>query len=64
MLAQWICQFYVRKKSYGVTNKDLAVALGNSETWVSDVLNGKRTSKNSEQRFNEALDKLIAEKNT
>jgi hypothetical protein len=45
-----------------ISNRELAGKLSVSNKWVSMVLNGHRSPKDAEQRFNAALDELIKEK--
>lgn len=64
MPAQWLGEFFGKMRTNKIRNKDLAMKMKCSQNWVSDVLNGKRCAKNSESKFKNALDELIAEKTT
>lgn len=44
--------------------KDLAKEAGYSVTWVSNILNGVKTSRNAEKKLRDALDAIKEKKNT
>lgn len=62
MLAQWTGELIGKLHNHQITCKELAAKLGVHEKYVSAVLNCKKTPKDAEQRFNAALDELIAER--
>lgn len=62
MPAQWTGNLVGRMHNSRISNRELADKLGVSNKWVSMVLNGHRSPKDAEQRFNAALDELIKEK--
>ena len=45
-----------------ISNDELATELGYTAEYVSMVLNGHRNPKNAEQKFRQALDELIQQK--
>lgn len=53
-----IKQMYLRR----VTRSELAKELGVTKSWVSQVLNGTRKTKDAETRFCSAFDAVIARK--
>ena len=59
MIEQWICVFVGKMHQNRITQRELSKHMGVSTTWISDVLNCKRSSKDAEQKFNKALDELI-----
>lgn len=62
MPAQWTGNLVGRMHNNRISNRELADKLSVSNKWVSMVLNGHRSPKDAEQRFNAALDELIKEK--
>lgn len=62
MPAQWTAELIGKMHLNGVKRKELASKLGLNEKYVIMVLNGKREPLNAEERFNAALDELIATK--
>lgn len=62
MPAQWTGDLVGKMHNNGVAKVELANKLGVTKAWVSMVLNGHRSPKDAEQRFNAALDELIREK--
>ena len=62
MPAQWTGNLVDRMHNNRISNRELADKLSVSNKWVSMVLNGHRSPKDAEQRFNAALDALIKEK--
>lgn len=62
MPAQWTGNLVGRMHNSRISNRELADKLGVSNKWVSMVLNGHRSPKDAEQRFNAALDELIKER--
>ena len=62
MPAQWTGNLVGRMHNSRISNRELADKLGVTNKWVSMVLNGHRSPKDAEQRFNAALDELIKEK--
>lgn len=62
MIEQWICTFIGKMHQNRITQRELAKHMGLSTTWVSDVLTGKRTSKDAELKFNKAVDEIINER--
>lgn len=63
MLAQWIAPFVGKKHEHRIKNRDLAVELGVTEEYVSMVLNGHRCPTGAEEKFIEALNRIIERKN-
>jgi len=63
MVDKWTGLLVGKMHNNGVTFEALAKELGVSKPYVSMVLNGKRFPKDAEQKFNDALNKLIASKN-
>ena len=62
MPAQWTGELVGKMHIYSVSYRELADRIGCSNKWLSMVINGHRSPKNAEQRFNAALDELIKEK--
>lgn len=62
MAAQWNSEFAGKLRSSNIKQIELAAHLGYSPEYVSAVLNGKRTPKNAESKFKEALNQLLVEK--
>lgn len=48
----------------GITYEELAEKLGCTKAYVSMILNGARNPAGAEQKFREALDVLVQEKQT
>lgn len=61
MLAQWIVDFVGKKHQYRIKNQRLAAELGYTEEYVSMVLNGHRSPAGAEKKFNDALNRIIAD---
>lgn len=47
---------------YQISHAELAREMSVSPQWVSAVLNGRRTAKNAETQFRNALDNIISRK--
>ena len=62
MPAQWTGELIGRLHNGGITIKAFALHLNLNEKYVSQILNGHCSPKGAEERFNTALDELIAEK--
>ena len=62
MVAQWIGDLIGKMHVYGITAKELSEYMGYSPKYVSTIFNGKRSPKNAEAMFTEALDRLILER--
>ena len=62
MPAQWTANLIGKMHLNGIKRKDLAAQLGLHEKYVIMVLNGKKEPPNAEERFNAALDEIIAAK--
>lgn len=60
MPAQWTGELIGRLHNARVTVKELAAHMGKNPKYVSQVLNGHYSPKDAEQRYNAALDELIA----
>lgn len=58
MPAQWTGDVVGKMHLYGISQVQLANALGYTPEYVSAVLNGKRTPKDAENRFRTAVDHL------
>ena len=59
---KWTGELIGKMHNYGVSNKELAKELNFTQEYVSMVLNGKKEPPNAEERFNVALDEIIAAK--
>lgn len=64
MLAQWIGDLVGQMHKWKITKKQLAEALGVTPEYVSMVLNGHREPVGAEEKFRNAVESLIATKNT
>ena len=62
MPAQWTGELVGKMHNHRITYEELAVSLNVTKSYVSMVLNGARNPANAKERFNAALDELIAEK--
>lgn len=62
MPAQWTADVIGKMHIHNITAKQLSAQLGYHPKYVSAVFNGKREPKGAEQRFRQALDELIAER--
>ena len=62
MPEKWTANIVAKLHLNKITKKRLAEQLGDTPEYISMVLNGHKTPKNAEQRFNTALDELIQEK--
>lgn len=62
MPAQWTAEIIGNLHLYGIKQISLAAHMGVTPEYVSAILNGKREPKGAEQRFRQALDELIAER--
>ena len=62
MPAQWTADLIGKMHLNNISRKQLATQLGLNDKYVIMVLNGKREPPNAEERFNAALDELIAAK--
>ena len=62
MPAQWTADLIGKTHLNGIKRKDLAAQLGLHEKYVIMVLNGKKKPPNAEERFNAALDEILAAK--
>ena len=62
MPAQWTGDMVGKMHNNRVTMTQVAEKLGVTKAYVCMVLNGHRSPKGAEQRFNAALDALIKEK--
>ena len=61
---KWTGEIVGKMHNFRITYDDLASSIGCTKSYISMVLNGKRTPANAEQMFRKAVDKLIAEKTT
>lgn len=64
MLAQWIGDLVGQMHKWKITKKQLAETLGVTPEYVSMVLNGHREPVGAEEKFRNAVESLIAAKNT
>ena len=62
MNTQWISAFVSKKHKHRISNKALAEEIGCSENWVCEVLGYKRQAKDSKEKFETALNNIIARK--
>lgn len=62
MPAQWTGDMVGKMHNNRVSLTQLAEKLGVTKAYVCMVLNGRRSPKDAEQRFNAALDELIKER--
>lgn len=62
MPAQWTGDMVGKMHNNRVSLTQLAEKLGVTKAYVCMVLNGHRSPKDAEQRFNAALDELIRER--
>ena len=60
MLSQWTGELVGKLHLHGITQLELANELGYSPEYVSSVLNGKRSPKEAEQKFNDAFIRIIS----
>lgn len=62
MNEQWTGDIVGKLHNHKIKIKEFAEFMSVTEQWVSAILNGKRSAKGSEEKFNAALDDLIAAK--
>ncbi len=62
MPAQWTGDVVGKMHNNKITMAQLGEKLGVGKAYVCAILNGRRSPKGAEQRFNAALDALIKEK--
>ena len=62
MPEQWTGEIVGKMHTHKVTGIELAGKLGVTPEYVSMILNEKKTPKGAEERFNTALDEMIAAK--
>ena len=62
MPAQWTGDMVGKMHNNRITMTQVAEKLGVTKAYVCMVLNGRRSPKGAEQKFNAALDELIKEK--
>lgn len=61
MLAQWIADLVGQMHKWKISKSRLADHMGLTREYVSMVLNGHREPADAEERFNTALNEIIAE---
>lgn len=61
MLAQWICDLVGKMHKWKISKKALAEYLGVTPEYVSMVLNGHREPAGAKEKFNAAVDALVAQ---
>lgn len=61
-MQEWAARLYVPMKMNRVSWRDVAAHTGLSYQYVSMVINGKENPKGAQERFERAVDELIAEK--
>lgn len=59
MLAQWTGDVVGKLHIHKIEKKELAEAVGWNPKYLSQVLNGRVTTRNAERKLNDALDALI-----
>lgn len=59
MLAQWLGEFFGKKRMYQVKDTELAAEVGWHPKYLSAVLNGHKNPKGAEEKLNAALDRII-----
>lgn len=62
MPAQWTADLIGKMHLNNITRKQLAKQLGFHEKYVIMILNGKKSPKSAEVKFNQALNELIEER--
>ena len=60
MLAQWIADLVGNMHKFKISKKRLAEELGMTPEYVSMVLNGHREPAGAEEKFQQALNEIIA----
>lgn len=63
MVELWMGEIVGQMHVMGITNRNLAEYLGCTEEYVSMVLNGKRSPKNAKQKYEQAVDEIIKNRN-
>ena len=58
----WTGDLIGKMHNHGITNNDLAKKLGVVKSYVSMILNCSRTPKGAQERFEAAVDAIIAER--
>ena len=62
MPEQWTGDIVGKMHNYRISYDDLSEKLGYAKGYISMVLNGHRKPKGAEQKFRQALDELIQQK--
>lgn len=62
MPAQWTAEVIGQMHLNGIKQTDLAAHLGMARGYINSVLNGKRTPKNAEAQFRQAVAELIEQR--
>lgn len=62
MPAQWTGDLISKMHLHNISKKQLAEHEGLHPKYVGMILNGKKTPPNAEERFNKAVDEIIAER--
>lgn len=63
MPAQWTANIVGRMHMYKISGKDIAKHIGVTPEYVSMMLNGHKEPEGAEERFNNAIDEIVASKN-
>ena len=56
----WTGDLVKKMHMHQISRAELAKSMDVSPQWISAILNGHRTAKNAELRFNEAVDDIIS----
>lgn len=62
MLAQWIADLVGQMHKFKISNKQLAERLSITPEYVSMVLNGHREPAGAKEKFEAAVERIIAER--
>ena len=61
-IPKWTGHLVGKMHNNGIKNDDLASKLGVCKGYISMVLNGKKTPKGAKERFESAVNEIIAER--
>lgn len=61
-MPEWTCEVIAQMHRYEITSNELAEACGYTKSYLSLVLNGKRSSSRAKVRVSNALILLVAQK--
>ena len=61
-MEQWLATAVGKMHINGISNKELAVKLGYSQQYTSEILNGRKKPKGVRERVLSAIDEIISDR--